>query len=638
MSPLRRRLVLSGLLLATVMASLDSSFVPIAFRDIIEKLDTSTSVVVWVALGYLISATGFMLLSSRFAAWLGADRCFQIGVFIYAAAMTACGYAPDIQTLIALRVIQGAGMALFLPITFSLAAEMYPPEERGKALGIMQAGNALGFVAGPIFAGWLLDAYDWRSLFTTRIPLAALAVLGSFLVKDAHAGARTLKRPAWDLPGATLLTLAIFGLLFGLNRLPVEDNHREWLVWAVTLLGFVALYLFVRRERSTPEPLIDLTLFTESREFKRACIAFTAYFASVPVQLFILPLVLVAAVEMRPWDMGMTLAIIALVTTIMSPIAGKLEQRFGAGKLAALGAALTALGYIALIPTRPSAGQLQFVPAMILLGFGSALFFAPNNSLMMGNVPPRARVTAAGLIGVLRQSGYAAGFAMIASLVTAIQDNVEEVWSAASTLHLRATTAGSLSFLFEEGGIMSPELLMFIMRVGVLLAVAILGVAVANSLPGLRMNKRSVTLMTGMTVAGVIAGVLAVAAASGVPLSFAGAATPVPSVSAPTPFGWAERHVLDQAPVSADGKNLFATNCVTCHGADLKGLPQLGVNLIGSKFVKAMADDAALAKFLEVGRMPGQPGNVTGRVMPGFGYLAAGDRAALANYVRSQQP
>ncbi|NBU26255.1 MAG: MFS transporter, partial [Gammaproteobacteria bacterium] len=155
MTPALRRWVLAALLLATVLASLDSSFVPIAFPDIIDKLDTSTGVVVWVALGYLISATGLMLLSSRLSAALGADRVFQLGVLVYALAMAACAYAPDIRSLIALRVVQGAGMALFLPITFSLAAQLYPPAERAKALGIMQAGNAVGFVLGPVFAGWL---------------------------------------------------------------------------------------------------------------------------------------------------------------------------------------------------------------------------------------------------------------------------------------------------------------------------------------------------------------------------------------------------------------------------------------------------------------------------------------------------
>ena len=238
--------------------------------------------------------------------------------------------------------------------------------------------------------------------------------------------------------------------------------------------------MFIRHEGRAKLPLIDLSLFRESREFSRACIAFTAYFAALPVQLFVLPLVLISAMEFSAWDTGMTLAVIAVSTTLISPAAGKLAARFGAGRLAVGGAVLTALGYVALLPISADHGQLALMPAMLLLGVGSALFFAPNNALMMGNVPPRALVTAAGLIGVLRQSGYAAGFAMIASLVTAIQDNIEEIWTAASTAHLDAATAAGLADLFEGGGIWSPEILLFAMRVGVLIAVAILAISIIN--------------------------------------------------------------------------------------------------------------------------------------------------------------
>ena len=647
-TPARRRWVLAALLLATVLASLDSSFVPIAFPDIIDKLDTSTGVVVWVALGYLISATGLMLLSSRLSAALGADRVFQAGVLVYALAMAACAYAPDIHSLIALRVVQGAGMALFLPITFSLAAQLYPAAERAKALGIMQAGNAVGFVLGPIFAGWLLDAYDWRALFSTRIPLAALAVAGSLLVSTAlprtaaapgggTAGGTPAPRQSWDLTGAALLTAAIFGLLFGLNRLPVEDNHRDLLVWAVTIGGFAALWAFLRHERRVAQPLVDLSLFDESREFTRACIAFTTYFAALPVQLFILPLVLIGALEFSAWDTGMTMAVIAVATTLISPLAGKLAERFGTARLAVAGAVLTALGYLALFVVTPTSGQLALMPAMLLLGLGSAFFFAPNNALMMGNVPPRALVTAAGLIGVLRQSGYAAGFAMIASLVTAIQDNLEEVWTAASTAHLRADTASGLARLFEGGGIWSPEILIFAMRVGVLIAVAILAITVITSWPKLALGRRLAWLTGGGVVAGVLAGVVGIAGLSGIPLSFGGAQAAPATVTAPAPFGYTARAVAEATPTAtADGAALYALHCVACHGADLKGIAELGVTLAGSAYV-GRSDAASLAAFLKVGRMPGQPGNISGRVMPGFAYLPDPELAALAEFLKARQ-
>jgi len=635
----KRRLILTSLLLATVLASLDSSFVPIAFPDIIDKLDTSTSVVVWVALGYLISATGLMLLSSRLSAFIGSDRVFQLGVFIYSCAMIACTWAPDIETLIALRVIQGAGMALFLPITFSLAAELYSPAERTKALGIMQAGNSVGFVLGPIFAGWLLDAYDWRALFGTRIPLALLAIAGSFLITDAKHRAASAVKQEWDLLGAFLLTLAIFGMLFGLNRLPVEDNHRDLLVWAITAGGFAALYLFVRHEGRVRLPLIDLSLFRESREFTRACIAFTAYFAALPVQLFVLPLVLISAMEFSAWDTGMTLAVIAVSTTLISPSAGKIAARFGAARLAVAGALLTVGGYLALLPVQATHGQLALMPAMLLLGVGSALFFAPNNALMMGNVPPRALVTAAGLIGVLRQSGYAAGFAIIASLVTAIQDNIEEIWTAASALHLEPATASHLAELFEGGGIWSPEILLFAMRVGVLIAAAILAISILNSWPKLALGRRLASLTGGGLVAGVVTGVIGMAAFSGIPLSFGGAvATPVP-VSAPAAFGYTARSVAEEAMPTADrvdGSALYALHCAACHGSDRAGVAELGVTLLGSSYI-ARTNNNELVSFLKVGRMPGQPGNVSGRVMPGFSYLADAELEALADFLRRPQ-
>jgi EmrB/QacA subfamily drug resistance transporter len=637
-TPGKRIVVLSALLLATILASLDSSFVPIAFPDMIDKLDTSTSVVVWVALGYLISATGLMLLSPRISQAIGPDRVYQLGVAIYAAAMIACAWAPDVNTLIALRVVQGAGMALFLPITFTIASELYLPQERLKALSIMQAGNALGFVLGPIFAGWLLDAYDWRALFSTRIPLAALAVLGSLAVANPIYRTRTTRVANWDLVGATFLTLAIFGLLFGLNRLPVEDNHRDWLAWLITIAGVAALVGFVRAERASNAPLIDLKLFTESREFTRASIAFTAYFAALPVQLFILPLVLLAGMEMTAWNTGMTLAVIAVVTTALNAAAGTLAKRYQPAQLASAGVIATMLGYLALLPVQPTHGTLQLLPALILLGIGSALFFAPNNSLLLGSVPDRARVTAASLIGVLRQSGYAAGFALIASLVTATQDNIEEIWTAASAAHLNVQTATGMAFLFEEGGIFAPEVLFFIMRLGVLLAMLILLVALLNSWPKLQLARRTRSFIASGAIAAAVAAVVGIAAASGIPLSFRGAEAAPPDTSAltVTAFGMANREVKDSVPAVAPnerGTELFAAHCAACHGPDGRGVAELGVTLVGSKYTASLAPDA-LVEFLKVGRMPGQPGSIRNGVMPGFAYLPADELDAIANYVK----
>jgi mono/diheme cytochrome c family protein len=138
----------------------------------------------------------------------------------------------------------------------------------------------------------------------------------------------------------------------------------------------------------------------------------------------------------------------------------------------------------------------------------------------------------------------------------------------------------------------------------------------------------------GGIVAGVAGGVIVIASASGIPLSFGGAAADPVKVTAPAPFGYAARQVSEPAASpSLDGAALYATHCLACHGPKLQGIAELGVRLAGSDYVRR-SDTAALTAFLKVGRMPGQPGNISGRVMPGFGYLPEPELAALADFVK----
>ena len=159
-----------------------------------------------------------------------------------------------------------------------------------------------------------------------------------------------------------------------------------------------------------------------------------------------------------------------------------------------------------------------------------------------------------------------------------------------------------------------------------------------NSWPKLALGRRIATLAGGGVLAGVLVGVIGIAALSGIPLALGGARAPAVAVAAPSPFGFQARAVAEPAPTAtADGAALYALHCLACHGPDLKGLPGLGITLAGSGYV-ARSEAGALAAFLKVGRMPGQPGSVSGRVMPGFAYLQDAELAALADFVKSRGP
>ena len=642
LSKARIFLIMSSLVLSSVMASLDSSFTPIAIPDMIDKLDSSTSEIVWVALGYLIAASGPMLLAAKMADGLGHARFFQLGTLIYGLAMIACSWAPDANTLITLRFIQGFGMALFLPTTFAIATAMYGPKKRGAALGILQAANAVGFVMGPVFAGWLLDAYDWTAIFWSRIPFAILAILLAFLALGFKKPFRFSEpQKSYDYLGAAFLTFSLYGILYGCNKLPVEDNHLDPFVWIIFISGFILFFLFLKQEKKHKDPLIDLTLFSKSNDFTKASIAFASVFASFPVYLFILPIIMINGLEMKAWDAGLALGLAAVATLLISPIAGNLSDRAGPEKLCMSGALMTGIGYMLLFLVNADSTVLSVLPAMALIGAGTGLFFSPNNNLMLASAPPERAGMVSGLFGVLRQSGYALGFAVTASLFTAVQNWFDLQWAYSSVNALSEGPANSITEIYHQGSQWSPEMLVFILHIGVLLCSSILIITLVNSIPKLRL-----TVSRQLSV-GLIAVIISVFSMGSYSLKAPGMinisnAETVVSIAKPVAaFGMVSRSYDFIEPVNASAQesaNLNSQNymsrCGFCHGANLEGIDGLGVTLIDSTFLQNM-DLEETIEFLKVGRMINSEESISGGVMPGFSWLPEEELEEIADYIKS---
>ena len=650
LSKARIFLIMSSLVLSSVMASLDSSFTPIAIPDMIDKLDSSTSEIVWVALGYLIAASGPMLLAAKMADGLGHARFFQIGTLIYGLAMIACAWAPDANTLIILRFIQGFGMALFLPTTFAIATAMYGPDKRGSALGILQAANAVGFVMGPVFAGWLLDAYDWTAIFWSRIPFAILAILLAFLALGFKHPFRFSKRQqTYDYLGAVYLTLSLYGILYGCNKLPVEDNHLDPLVWIIFTLGFALFFLFIKQERKHPDPLIDLSLFTKSNDFTKASIAFASVFASFPVYLFILPIIMINGLEMKAWDAGLALGLAALATLIISPIAGNLSDRAGPEKLCMSGAILTGVGYMLLFLVNADSTVLSILPAMALIGAGTGLFFSPNNNLMLASAPPERAGMVSGLFGVLRQSGYALGFAVTASLFTAIQNWFDLEWAYSSVKLGSLQSADSITNIYHQGSQWSPETLVFILHIGVLLCSSILIITLVNSIPKIRLQtSRQISVI----LASLIVAVLTMGSYSLNAPGIIDDSEDQSIIKANTPnvlaFGMSSRNydlglevsstnteVMDNIKPDEISNQSYLMRCGFCHGSNLEGIPSLGITLEDSLFLQNI-DINQTIEFLKAGRMPNSEDSISGGVMPSVSWLPESELEAIAMFIKSQ--
>lgn len=632
-----RRALMTALLLAVVMGSLDCSIVNIAFRDLTNDLHSSTTVVVWVALGYLLAATAPLMFMARVADVIGHGRSFRIGATLYAAMTVLCGIAPDISSLIAMRSLQGFGMAMFLPSGFFLGAAVCPREQRGRTLGMLAASNAFGFLLGPTLGSWFLDAYGWRSIFLARLPLSiGVVLLALWVVRPEPLGDRLRSLRQLDLKAPLLLTASFFGILFGVNQLPVAGNYRDPLAWSILIVGLTLFALFLRGQGRSHQPLIDLSRYRQSPGFAKASLACTVMFASFPAYLFVLPIVLLAGLGMRAWDAGLILGSVALITALVGHYAARWSDRPGPELLCTVGSILVFAGYLAMLLIRFEATPFQRMVPMVLIGVGAGLFISPNNSLLMQRVQPHREGTASGLTGTMRQGGYALGLAVMASLMTVVQDRLEYTWEGRAGMATSPTEALRLQQLFERGGAWSADVLTLVLHVGALLAAAMVLVTVVYSIRGVsfRLRNHGLILAASAAFAGLAipallerSGIVGTSAAPDVP-----AAAALPPVA---PFGMASRPRIKLPPrpgaLGKTGAEVFEGMCAACHGKDGRGLPPpLGfkIDLTTSGFI-AETPDRALAEYIREGRRVDDLRNTTGLPMPGMRDEIPDDRIEL---------
>ena len=212
----RRWLVLAVVCLGAFMVFLDSAVVNTALPAISRDLGASTSTLQWVVNAYILILAGLLLVGGTTGDRFGRRRWLGIGTVIFGVAAGAASLAPNTETLIAFRAIQGLGAAFILPATLSIITDVFPREERSKAIGIWVAAGSVGFIAGPVLGGALVDAIDWQAVFWMHLPVAAVALVGLRLVPES----RDSRHLPLDISGAILGTGGLIALVFAIIQGP----------------------------------------------------------------------------------------------------------------------------------------------------------------------------------------------------------------------------------------------------------------------------------------------------------------------------------------------------------------------------------------------------------------------------------
>lgn len=404
-----RWLILFSITTGTFMANVDATAVTVALPAMAQEYGVQLDALQWVISAYFLAITAVLPVFGRLADMVGRKHVLNTGLAVFVIASLLVALAPTFQTLIAWRVLQGIGASMFMATIMATAVTTFPPEERGRVLGLLTSIVAAGTLLGPAVGGLLTDAFGWRSIFFINVPIGLLGVLGTFVFLPAAAGTGGSWRQL-DLPGAVLFAGFSSSLLFGLAMGP-GTGWSSRAVLALLAAATLFVLLFAVRESRVSRPLIDLRLF------RRRVFGFGNLAAFLSFVLMFFPAVLFPLYlhEVVGWSIAMTglvMTVQAVAMLLVSPFSGWWSDRVGSMRpaLAALGLLTVAMLGTAFIG--PAAPSWLIGALLALLGAAFGLFLSPNNSAVMGDLGRHHAGTANGILATLRNLGKAVGVAL----------------------------------------------------------------------------------------------------------------------------------------------------------------------------------------------------------------------------------
>lgn len=406
-------LILIATCLFTFMSTLDGSIVNIAMPTMSKDLAISMNEAEWIVSVYMITICCLLIFWGRISDTIGKIKIFKIGTLIFILGSLFCGISSTLEMLLISRIIQATGASMTMATNYGIITENFPPEMRGRSLGVLGSFVSLGSIAGPGIGGVIIQKYTWHYIFLINIPIGIFAfVLGYFVFpkskkKDIPLNLDYLGFILFDMFIISLFMGIFIGQVIGFTKLSII------ILFIIAVCSFVG---FIFREKRAKNPLIDLTIFN-NKSFSVGLTCAVLIFSSNLFMNTLLPFYLQDTLKLSSLVSGFILMCVPIAMVIVAPISGALSDKIGAKGLTFLGLFIVSVSQLLFILIGLKTTISHLVLLTLLAGTGVALFQSPNNSIIMSSVEHNHLGIAGSINSLARNIGMVTGLSLSTTIL-----------------------------------------------------------------------------------------------------------------------------------------------------------------------------------------------------------------------------